>query len=196
MKWTGQYEYLERIQTILMYMVPITIFLILIVLYINFKAIVPTLIVMLSVPFAAIGAIYFLFFASYNTSVAVWVGMIALLGIAAETIAIMVVYLEQGYKKWLEEGKIQSPEDITTMSLTQASLRIRPFMMAIGLNIIGLIPIMISEGVGSDIAKRIAMPLWGGLISLTLLTLFVIPAIYTSWKIFAFKRETKLLKNN
>ncbi|NGX59166.1 MAG: Cation efflux system protein CusA [Chlamydiae bacterium] len=196
LKWTGQYEYLERIQTILMYMVPITIFLILIVLYINFKAIVPTLIVMLSVPFAAIGAIYFLFFASYNTSVAVWVGMIALLGIAAETIAIMVVYLEQGYKKWLEEGKIQSPEDITTMSLTQASLRIRPFMMAIGLNIIGLIPIMISEGVGSDIAKRIAMPLWGGLISLTLLTLFVIPAIYTSWKIFAFKRETKLLKNN
>ncbi|MDN3506528.1 MAG: CusA/CzcA family heavy metal efflux RND transporter [Simkaniaceae bacterium] len=191
LKWTGQYEYLERIQKLLTYMVPLTIFLILIVLYINFKAIVPTLIVMLSVPFAAIGAIYFLFFANYNTSVAVWVGMIALLGIAAETIAIMVVYLEQGYKKWLKEGKIKSPEDIPTMALSQASLRIRPFIMAIGLNIIGLVPIMISEGVGSDIARRIAMPLWGGLVSLTLLTLFVIPAIYVAWKMHAFKSENK-----
>ena len=195
LKWTGQYEYLERIQKLLAYMVPLTILLILIVLYMNFKALVPTLIVMLSVPFAAIGAIYFLFFANYNTSVAVWVGMIALLGIAAETIAIMVVYLEQGYKKWMKEGKIKSPEDIPTMALSQASLRIRPFIMAIGLNIIGLVPIMLSDGVGSDIARRIAMPLWGGLLSLTLLTLFVIPAIYVTWKIYAFKKESQSVNN-
>ena len=195
LKWTGQYEYLERIQKLLAYMVPLTILLILIVLYMNFKALVPTLIVMLSVPFAAIGAIYFLFFANYNTSVAVWVGMIALLGIAAETIAIMVVYLEQGYKKWMKEGKIKSPEDIPTMALSQASLRIRPFIMAIGLNIIGLVPIMLSDGVGSDIARRIAMPLWGGLLSLTLLTLFVIPAIYVICKVYAFKKESQSVNN-
>lgn len=192
LKWTGQYEYLERIQTILSYMVPLTIFLILMVLYVNFRALIPTLIVMLSVPFASIGAIYFLFFAQYNTSVAVWVGMIALLGIAAETIAIMVIYLEQGHKKWQREGKIQSATDIVSMAVSQASLRIRPFMMAIGLNIFGLIPIMVSTGVGADVARRIAMPLWGGLVSLTLLTLFVIPAIYVSWKIIAFNKVASL----
>ncbi len=189
LKWTGQYEYLERIQTLLSYMVPLTIFLILLILYMNFKAIIPSLIVILSVPFAAIGAIFFLFFARYNTSVAVWVGMIALLGIAAQTISIMLIYLEEGYKKWKAEGKILSTQDIVSMTLSQATIRIRPFMMAIGLNIIGLIPIMISDQVGSDIAKRIAMPLWGGLVSLTILTLFVIPVIFVFWKTYVFKRN-------
>ncbi len=190
-KWTGQYEYLERIQTLLSYMVPLTIFLVLLILYMNFKSLVPTLIVMLSVPFAAVGAIFFLFFAGYNTSVAVWVGMIALLGIAAQTISIMIVYLMQGFKNWEAEGKIQSTQDIIAMTLSQATLRIRPFIMAIGLNIIGLIPIMISTQVGSDIAKRIALPLWGGLISLTFLTLFVIPVIFVLWKTHAFKKKPK-----
>lgn len=191
LKWTGQYEYLERIQTLLSYMVPLTIFLVLLILYMNFKAFIPSLIVMLSVPFAAVGAIFFLFFAGYNTSVAVWVGLIALLGIAAQTIAIMMVYLEEDYKKWKAEGKIQSMQDIVSMTLSQATMRIRPFTMAIGLNIIGLIPIMISDKVGSDIAKRIAMPLWGGLVSLTLLTLFVIPVIFVFWKAYELKRNKR-----
>ncbi|GAB4188346.1 MAG: CusA/CzcA family heavy metal efflux RND transporter [Simkaniaceae bacterium] len=195
LKWTGQYEYLERIQTLLSYMVPLTIFLVLLILYMNFRAFIPTLIIMLSVPFAAVGAIFFLFFAGYNTSVAVWVGMIALLGIAAQTIAIMVVYLEEGYKKWKAEGKIQSKQDIITMTISHATFRIRPFMMAIGLNIFGLIPIMISDQVGSDVAKRIAMPLWGGLVSLTLLTLFVIPVIFVFWKFFILKREQQAQNN-
>lgn len=189
LKWTGQYEYLQRIRTLLTYMIPLTIFLVLLILYMNFKAFIPTLIVMLSVPFAAVGAIFFLFFAGYNTSVAVWVGLIALLGIAAQTISIMIVYLEEGYKQWKKEGKIQSTEDIVTMTLSQATLRIRPFIMAIGLNIFGLIPIMLSNQVGSDVAKRIAMPLWGGLVSLTLLTLFVIPLIFVLWKMYVYKQE-------
>jgi Cu(I)/Ag(I) efflux system membrane protein CusA/SilA len=189
LKWTGQYEYLERIQTLLTYMVPLTIFLILLILYMNFKAIIPTLIVMLSVPFAAIGAIFFLFFAGYNTSVAVWVGLIALLGIAAQTISIMLIYLEQSYKTWQKEKKINSLEDIISMTFSGATQRIRPFMMAIGLNIIGLIPIMISTSVGSDIAKRIAIPLWGGFISLTILTLFVIPVIFAIWKMHLYKKN-------
>src|SRR5690606_38627962 len=99
------------------------------ILYMNFKAFIPSLIVMLSVPFAAVGAIFFLFFAGYNTSVAVWVGLIALLGIAAQTIAIMMVYLEEDYKKWKAEGKIQSMQDIVSMTLSQATMRIRPFTM-------------------------------------------------------------------
>ena len=170
-------------------MVPLTIFLILLILYMNFKAMIPTLIVMLSVPFAAIGAIFFLFFAGYNTSIAVWVGMIALLGIAAQTISIMLIYLEQSHKTWQKEKKINSVEDIISMTLSGATQRIRPFIMAIGLNIIGLIPIMISTSVGSDIAKRIAIPLWGGFVSLTILTLFVIPVIFAIWKMHLYKKN-------
>lgn len=182
LKWTGQYEFLERIQALMKIVVPLTLIIIAIILYLNFRGIAQTLIVMLSVPFAAIGAILLLFSVNYNTSVAVWVGMIALLGTAAETTAIMVTYLDEGFKKWSEEGRIASQEDLYTMTVEHGASRVRPLIMAVALNIFGLLPIIWSGGVGSDIAKRIAAPLWGGLISLTILTLLVVPAVYVIWK--------------
>jgi copper/silver efflux system protein len=182
LKWTGQYEFLERIQALMKIVVPLTLFIISIILYFNFRGIPQTLIVMLSVPFAAIGAIWLMFAFEYNTSIAVWVGMIALLGIAAQTASIMVVYLDEGFNKWKEEGKLNTREDLKKMVVEHGSSRVRPLLMAVGLNIMGLIPIMFSKGVGADIAQRISAPLWGGLVSLTLLTLFVIPAIYVIWR--------------
>ncbi|MBS0607400.1 MAG: efflux RND transporter permease subunit, partial [Verrucomicrobia bacterium] len=192
LKWTGQYEFLERIQELMKIVVPLTLLIIAIILYLNFRGIAQTLIVMLSVPFAAIGAIWLMYSVSYNTSVAVWVGMIALLGTAAETTAIMVVYLDEGFKKWLEEGRMKSQDDLLTMTVEHGASRVRPLIMAVALNIFGLLPIIWSQGVGSDIAKRIAAPLWGGLISLTFLTLFVVPAIYVIWRGFKFQNIKSL----
>lgn len=189
LKWTGQYEFLERIQALMQWVVPLTIFLIAIILYFNFKGIAQTLIVMLSVPFAAIGAIWLMYSLSYNTSVAVWVGMIALLGIAAQTASIMMVYLEEGYEKWKKEGKLTNVAELETMTIEHGTYRIRPLIMAVALNIFGMLPILWSTGVGSDVAKSIAVPLWGGLLSLTFLTICVIPAIYVIWRSFELKKK-------
>lgn len=182
LKWTGQYELLERVQALMMWVVPLTILLIAIILYFNFKGVPQTLIVMLSVPFAAMGAIWLLYALRYNTSVAVWVGVIALLGIAAQTASIMMVYLEEGYAQWKKEGKLRSRADIEKMVIEHGTYRIRPLVMAVSLNILGMLPILWSSGVGSDVAKRMAVPLWGGLITLTLLTICVIPALYVIWR--------------
>lgn len=184
LKWTGQYEFLERVRARMKVVVPITLAIIAIILYFNFRGIPQTLIVMLSVPFAAVGAIWLMYVYNYNTSVAVWVGTIALLGTAAETSAIMVEYLDEGFREWSKEGRIKTTEDIIRMAVDFGATRARPLIMAVGLNIMGLIPVMVSTGVGADIAQRIAAPLWGGLVSLTILTLLVIPAIYVIWRSF------------
>ena len=189
--WTGQYEYLQRMQALMTFVVPLTILLIMIILFFNFQSLAQVLIIMLSVPFAALGAIWLLFALGYNTSVAVWVGIIALLGIAAETVSIMMVYLDEGFKKWSKAGRMRSLEDLISMVVDHGAARVRPLLMAVGLNIIGLIPIMMSTGVGSDVAKRISGPLWGGLITLTILTLLVIPAIYVIWRSFGLPRQVK-----
>lgn len=196
LKWTGQYEFLERIQALMKIVVPLTLIIIAIILYLNFRGIAQTLIIMLSVPFAAIGAIWLLFSVSYNTSVAVWVGVIALLGTAAETTAIMVVYLDEGFKKWREEGRMNSHNDLLIMTVEHGASRVRPLIMAVALNIFGLLPIIWSSGVGSDVAKRIAAPLWGGLISLTLLTLLVVPAIYVIWRSIQFRHTKPISKES
>lgn len=194
LKWTGQYEFLERIQALMKIVVPLTLMIIALILYLNFRGIAQTLIVMLSVPFAAIGAIWLMFSVSYNTSVAVWVGMIALLGTAAETTAIMVVYLDEGFNKWLQEGRMNSKVDLLTMTVEHGASRVRPLIMAVILNIFGLLPIIWSTGAGSDVAKRIAAPLWGGLISLTILTLLVIPAVYVIWRSIQFRHSKSMPK--
>jgi len=118
----------------------------------------------------------------FNLSIAVWVGMIGLLGVAAETASIMVIYLDEGYRRWKDEGRLRSTEDLIAMAMESAGQRVRPLLMAVAMNIFGLIPVMFASGAGSDVAKRIAAPLWGGLISLTLLTLAVIPALYVIWR--------------
>ena len=187
LKWTGQYEFLERAQARLKVVVPVTLLIIAIILYFNFRGIGQTLIVMLSVPFAAVGAIWLMYLLGYNTSIAVWVGTIALLGIAAETSSIMVTYLDEGFSAWSKSGRIKSTQDIIDMTVQFGATRARPLIMAVALNIMGLIPIMISTGIGSDIARRIAAPLWGGLVSLTILTLVVIPVVYVIWRSFTLR---------
>ncbi len=184
LKWTGQYEFLERIQKRMTIVVPITLLLIAVILYFNFRGLAQTLTVMLSVPFAAVGAIWLMYALKYNTSIAVWVGTIALLGIAAETASIMVVYLDEGFAEWSKNGRIKTAKDLIEMAVDHGGSRVRPLLMAVGLNIMGLFPVMLSSGVGSDVAQRIAAPLWGGLVSLTLMTLFVIPAVYVIWRSF------------
>jgi Cu(I)/Ag(I) efflux system membrane protein CusA/SilA len=168
--------------------VPLTLLLIFVILYLNFQGLTQALIVMLSVPFAAIGSIWLMYAMGFNTSMAVWVGMIALLGIATETASIMMVYLDQGYETWRKEGRLRSLADLIDMTVESATLRVRPLVMTVGMNIVGLVPVLVGTGVGSDVAKRVAAPLWGGLISLTILTLAVIPAFYVIWRGYQLRR--------
>jgi Cu(I)/Ag(I) efflux system membrane protein CusA/SilA len=180
--WTGQYEFMERVAKRLRVMIPLTLLIIFVILYLNLRSLPGTLLVMCSVPFAAIGSVWLMWAAGFNTSIAVWVGMIALLGVAAETASVMVVYLEEGYAAAQKSGRLSSRSDLLTATEDSATLRVRPLLMTVIMNILGLLPVMVDTGVGSDVAKRIAAPMWGGLVSLTLLTLFIIPVIYVLWR--------------
>jgi Cu(I)/Ag(I) efflux system membrane protein CusA/SilA len=155
----------------------------------NFRGAAQSLIVMTSVPFAAVGAIWMLWAFGFNTSIAVWVGMIALLGVAAETASVMVVYLDEAWQAGRAAGTIATKHDLVEHALEAATLRVRPLLMTVLANVFGLLPILFDEGVGADLAKRIALPMWGGLVSLTILTLFVIPAVYVVWRSFHLRRS-------
>jgi Cu(I)/Ag(I) efflux system membrane protein CusA/SilA len=188
LKWTGQYELLERVRARLAFILPLTLGLVFVILYLNFRGVAQTLIVMLGVPFAAVGAIWLLHFAAFNTSIAVWVGMIALLGVAAETTSVMVVYLDGAWKEGRASGAISDIPSLIRASVEAGSQRVRPLLMTVMTNIFGLLPVLIDDGVGADVAKRIAAPMWGGLVSLTLLTLLVAPATYVIWRSFELRR--------
>ena len=190
LKWTGQYELLERVRVRMAWILPLTIAIVFMILYVNFKGAAQSLIVMTSVPFAAVGAIWILWFAKFNTSIAVWVGMIALLGVAAETASVMVVYLDDAWNAGRESGSITTVEHLLTESLEAGVKRVRPMLMTVMTNVFGLLPILLDTGVGSDVAKRIAAPMWGGLVSLTILTLLVIPAVYVVWRTFHLRRPS------
>ena len=183
-KWTGQYELLERVRTRMAFVLPLTILIVFGILYINFRGVAQSLIVMASVPFAAVGAIWTLWIAGFNTSIAVWVGMIALLGVAAETASVMVVYLDEAWVAGRQAGTINTVPELAHAALDAGVKRVRPMLMTVMTNVFGLLPILLADGVGSDVAKRIAAPMWGGLVSLTTLTLLVIPAIYVVWRSF------------
>ncbi|MEP7124421.1 MAG: CusA/CzcA family heavy metal efflux RND transporter [Byssovorax sp.] len=189
LKWTGQYELLERVRARLAYLIPLTIAIVFVILYLNFGGVAQTLIVMTGVPFAAVGAIWILFAARFNTSIAVWVGMIALLGVAAETASVMVVYLDDAWKAGRAQGSLRSVDDLLGQSLEAGSKRVRPLLMTVLTNVFGLLPVLLDKGVGADVAKRIAAPMWGGLVSLTLLTLLVVPAMYVVWRSFELRRD-------
>jgi Cu(I)/Ag(I) efflux system membrane protein CusA/SilA len=182
LKWTGQYELLERVRERMAIVIPLTLAVVFGILYVNFKGAAQALIVMTGVPFAAVGAIWTLWFARFNTSVAVWVGMIALLGVAAETASVMVVYLDDAWNEGRRSGAIRTVDDLVLRSLDAGAQRVRPMLMTVMTNVFGLLPILLDRGVGSDVAKRIAAPMWGGLVSLTALTLLVIPAVYVVWR--------------
>jgi len=181
-KWTGQYELLERVRARLAFILPLTIGIVFVILYLNFRGVAQTLIVMLGVPFAAIGAIWLLFAAEFNTSIAVWVGMIALLGVAAETASVMVVYLDDAFHEGQRDGSVRDVSSLISACIDAGSKRVRPLLMTVMTNIFGLLPVLVDDGVGSDVAKRIAAPMWGGLVSLTVLTLLVVPAVYVIWR--------------
>ncbi len=188
-KWTGQYELLERVQRRMAWILPLTIGIVFVILYLNFKGVAQSLIVMSSVPFAAVGAIWMLWMMKFNTSIAVWVGMIALLGVAAETASVMVVYLDDAWTAGRKSGAIRTVEDLLEHALEAGAKRVRPMLMTVMTNVFGLLPILLDTGVGSDVAKRIAAPMWGGLVSLTILTLLVVPAVYVVWRSFALRRS-------
>ncbi|HLF98598.1 MAG TPA: efflux RND transporter permease subunit, partial [Methylococcaceae bacterium] len=176
--WSGQYEFMQRVRERLTVFVPLTLAIIFVLFYFTFRSVAETLMVMLGVPFALVGGIAYLAFLGYNMSIAVWVGLIALAGVAAETSAVMLAYLNEAVKRRRAAGRLNTPEDLIETVHAGAVERIRPMAMAGLANILGLIPVMWASGVGSDVMKRLAAPMVGGVLSAMLLTLVVIPALY------------------
>lgn len=190
--WSGQYEYMQAANEKLRLLIPLTLVIIFLLLYFNFKNVIEASLVMLLVIFLApIGGIWLIYFLGYEFSVAIWVGFIALAGVAAETGVIMFIYLDLSYKKWKEEGKIKTLEDIKECVYEGAALRLRPKIMTVSAIIAGLLPIMWGHGTGAQAMRRIAAPMVGGMISSTVLTLLLIPAIYVLWKSYLLKKELK-----
>ncbi|HJU15805.1 MAG TPA: CusA/CzcA family heavy metal efflux RND transporter [Stellaceae bacterium] len=181
-EWSGQFEYLQRAKARLQTVVPLTLFLIFLLLYLNFRRLTETLIVMLSVPFALTGGLWLIYLRGFNISVAVAVGFIALAGVAAETGVVMLIYLDQAYTAMLEErrrqGSAPTERDLYAAIIEGAVERVRPKMMTVSAIMAGLLPILWSTGTGSEVMRRIAVPMVGGMVSSTVLTLLVIPATY------------------
>ncbi|MDN5942893.1 MAG: CusA/CzcA family heavy metal efflux RND transporter, partial [Nitrospira sp.] len=192
--WTGQYEHLVRAEERLKLVVPVTIGIILLLLYLNFRSMAKSLIVLLSVPFAAIGAIWYLDYLGYNLSVAVWVGIIALAGVAAETGVVMLVYLDEAYDRRVREGRMRTVQDLREAIMEGAVQRVRPKMMTVAAIMGGLLPIMWTTGTGADVMKRIAAPMIGGMVSSTVLTLLVIPVLYALWRGLSQSPSTKSIE--
>jgi Cu(I)/Ag(I) efflux system membrane protein CusA/SilA len=181
-QWSGQFEYMERAAARLSVVVPLTLLIIFLLLYLNFRRLTETLIVMLSVPFALVGGVWLLWLLDYNLSVAVAVGFIALAGVAAETGVVMLIYLDHAYERVraqrAAEGRLPTLQDTYDAIIEGAVERVRPKIMTVVAIIAGLLPIMWGSGTGAEVMRRIAAPMVGGMVSSTLLTLMVIPAIY------------------
>lgn len=180
--WSRQYEFMERVKERLKIFVPLTLAIIFLLYYFTFRSVAETLMVMLGVPLSLVGGLWALYWLNYNMSIAVWVGLIALAGVAAETSAIMLSYLDRAVKRRRESGQLSSLDDLLEIVKSGAMERIRPVMMTGLANIVGLMPVMLATGVGADVMKRLAAPMIGGVGSALLLTLFVIPAIYVIWR--------------
>ncbi len=188
--WTGQYEAMQRVKERLKVVVPLTAFLIFLLLYMNTRSFTKTMIVALAVPFSAIGAIWLLYLLGYNMSIAVWVGLIALLGVDAETGVFMLLYLDLSYERAKREGRLGSLGQLREAILNGAVMRLRPKFMTVSVMALGLIPIMWSTGTGADVMKRIAAPMIGGIFTSFMLELLVYPVIYEIWKWnFELKKE-------
>ncbi|HFD2284439.1 TPA: efflux RND transporter permease subunit, partial [Legionella pneumophila] len=180
--WSGQYEFMQRVYERLKIFVPLTLAIIFVLFYFTFRTITETLMVMLGVPFALFGGFLLLYILGYNMSIAVWVGMIALAGVAAETSAVMLAYLDSDYNEQKEKGLLKTLPDLIQLVQLCAVSRIRPMAMAGLANIIGLLPVMWATGIGADVMKRLAAPMVGGVFSALLLTLIVIPVVYVMWR--------------
>jgi len=191
LKWTGQYELLEVMARRMKIVIPITFILIILMLYLNFRNITETLIVLASVPFALVGSIWLMYFLGYNYSTATLVGIIALVGLAAQTGIVMILYLDHAYERRKRAGKIRNLNDIIWAHMEGTVMRVRPKLMTVGTAMMGLMPLLWAQGTGADVMKRIAAPMVGGLISSTFLTLEIIPVVYTYWRLWQIKREKK-----
>ncbi|HTR45719.1 MAG TPA: efflux RND transporter permease subunit, partial [Thermodesulfovibrionales bacterium] len=182
LQWSGEYEYLVKTRDRLKLVIPLTALVIFLLIYFNTKSVTKTMIVLLAVPFSLVGSFWLLYFLNYNMSIAVWVGIIALAGLDAETGVVMLLYLELAYEQWKKEGKLKGPDDLKDAVMHGAVKRIRPKIMTVSVILAGLIPIMYSHGAGSDVMKRIAAPMVGGVVTSTILELLIYPAIYMIWK--------------
>jgi Cu(I)/Ag(I) efflux system membrane protein CusA/SilA len=182
LSWSGQYEAFQRINLRLLQVVPLTLLLIAVLLYWNTRSAVKTYLVLLAVPFSAIGAVWSLYLLGYPMSPAVWVGLIALLGVDAETGTFMVLYLDLAWQKAVLEGRMRTPADLRIAVLSGAARRIRPKFMTVATMFLGLVPILWSTGAGAEVMKRIAAPMIGGLATSFLMELIAYPLLYELWK--------------
>ncbi|HEV3332354.1 MAG TPA: CusA/CzcA family heavy metal efflux RND transporter [Bryobacteraceae bacterium] len=190
LQWSGQYEAMQRVREKLTIVLPLTIFLIVMLLYVNTKSMTKTAIIILAVPFSAVGAIWFLSFLGYNMSIGVWVGLIALMGVDAETGVFMMLYLDLAHDQAKAAGKLGSLRELQEAIMQGAVKRIRPKFMTVATMFVGLVPIMWSVGAGADVMKRIAAPMIGGIFTSFILELIVYPAVYEVWKWnFELKKE-------
>ncbi|HSL18632.1 MAG TPA: CusA/CzcA family heavy metal efflux RND transporter [Methylomirabilota bacterium] len=186
--WSGQYEYMQRARERLLVIVPITLALILLILYLNTKSWVKTGIVLLTVPFSLVGAVWLMFFLDYNWSIAVWVGLIALAGLDAEMGVVMLLYLDLAYERWKKAGRMADYRDLAQAVYHGAVQRIRPKMMTVTTTFVALAPILWASGIGSDVMRRIAAPMVGGIVTSFVGELVVYPALYFIWRSVKLKR--------
>jgi Cu(I)/Ag(I) efflux system membrane protein CusA/SilA len=190
--WSGEYEYMQRAQQRLMLVIPLTLFIIFVIIYLNTRSLTKVAIVFLAVPFSLVGTFWFLYFLGYNLSIAVWVGIIALAGLDAETGVVMLLYLDQAHDEWKQKGLMRGLKDLKEAIHHGAVKRVRPKMMTASVIIAGLIPIMWSHGTGADVMKRIAAPMVGGVVTSVMLELMVYPVIYFLWKGWVLKKDTRI----
>jgi Cu(I)/Ag(I) efflux system membrane protein CusA/SilA len=187
--WSGEYEYLVKTHERLKVVIPLTLFVIFVLIYLNTRSAIKTAIVLLAVPFSLVGSFWLLYLLNYNMSIAVWVGIIALAGLDAETGVVMLLYLDLAYEKWKKEGKMRNTDDLRESIMHGAVKRIRPKIMTVSVILAGLIPIMFSNGTGADVMKRIAAPMIGGVVTSTILELVIYPAIYMIWRSRSLKKD-------
>jgi Cu(I)/Ag(I) efflux system membrane protein CusA/SilA len=181
-RWSGQYEYIQRAQRRLMYVIPLTIMIIFVIIYLNTQSLVKTAIVFLAVPFSLVGAIWLLYFLHYNMSIAVWVGIIALAGLDAETGVVMLLYLDVAFGHFQKRGILHNRNDLADAIYDGAVKRVRPKVMTICVIIAGLLPILWSHGAGADVMKRIATPMVGGVVTSGIMELAIYPIVFYLWK--------------
>jgi Cu(I)/Ag(I) efflux system membrane protein CusA/SilA len=182
LEWSGQYEHMLRVSERLKLVAPATLMLIFLLLYMNFKSIAETFIILLSIPFAITGSIWLLWLMDYNMSIAVWVGIIALAGLAAQTGTVMIIYLDEAFYAYQRVGRMNNQYDLFEAITYGAVQRVRPKLMVVGMTTLALLPALWAHGAGAEAIQRIAAPMIGGLITSTILTLEIVPAIYSIWR--------------
>jgi Cu(I)/Ag(I) efflux system membrane protein CusA/SilA len=190
-RWSGQYEYLERAGRRLRILVPVTVAVIFLLLFLHFRRVAEVLVLMATLPFALVGAVWLMALLGFNMSIAVAVGFIAVAGLAAETGVVMLVYLDQSVRRYRQEGRLTSKERLGEALAEGAVLRVRPLLMTAATTILGLLPVMFGSGTGAEVMKRIAAPMVGGLISSAFLTLELIPVVYTYWRYSQLRRAQR-----